>query len=792
MTLPLKPTLTTLLTLGILFFTFPHFACAQKYTISGTVEDHATGERLINASIFDPVTLKGVISNNFGFFSITLPAGEVSLVCSYVGFNPRRISFNLLKDTVIDIPLESRTHLGEVVVSAEKARSAIRNTQMSMTELTPETIKSIPVLLGEVDVLKALQLMPGVQSGNEGSSGIYVRGGGPDQNLFLLDGVPVYNVNHLFGFFSVFNTDAIQSVKLIKGGFPARYGGRLSSVLDIRLKDGNNKKFAAEGSIGLISSKLTLEGPIVRDKTSYIVSARRTYIDLLASPLIKAATAQNAMATTGGYFFYDMTAKINHRFSNRSRLFFSAYTGKDQAYVNTKSTNSKNLETTTFKLGWGNATAALRWNFIIGPKLFSNTTLTYSKYNFNTDIENRSEVSDTLSSKYGFSYDSGIRDWSGRVDFDYQPAPNHSVKFGYSQIIHAFLPGVTVYRMQEGSGVTPVDTTYGNSRIPAHELELYAEDDWQISPRLKVNAGVHASAFLVEDSIYKSFEPRISALYLANENLSFKAAFTRMSQYIHLLTNSTIGLPTDLWVPSTALIKPEKSTQYALGMVWNTGKGYELSVEGYFKSMDNLIEYKEGASYFSLQVDWQNKLAFGRGVAYGGEFLIRKTEGKTTGWIGYTLSRTDRKFEDISFGEWFPYRYDRRHDISIVLNHKFSNRIDIGATWVYGTGNAVTLPLENYQVILWPNWTTWTPIDYFETRNSYRMPAYHRLDIGVNFHKERKWGTRTWSFGIYNVYNRKNPFFIEGIVWSNDNTPKLRQYSLFPIIPSFSYSFRIK
>ncbi len=778
---------------------------AQKFTISGTIEDQSSGERLINANIYDPVAFKGVISNNYGFYSITMPAGQVKLVCSYVGFKQRNISLDLRKDTIINLQLEPLTTLAEVTITAESARPALQSTQMSMTELSGKSIDKIPALFGEVDVLKALQLLPGVQSGTEGSSGIYVRGGGPDQNLILLDGVPVYNVNHLFGFFSVFNSDAIQTVKLIKGGFPARYGGRLSSVLDIRMKDGNNKMFGVEGSVGLIASRLTVEGPIKKDKTSFIVSARRTYVDVLAQPLIRIMAAnQGQSGSTGGYYFYDLTAKVNHRFSDRSRLFLSTYAGRDQAYIKIREESMNTLTKQDLGLGWGNVTTALRWNYQISPRLFSNTTLTYSKYDFLTSQDATLTASDTLQGKYAFSYDSGIRDLAGRIDFDWQPGPDHSVKFGYNHIFHQFRPGITVYQLKDGETGSAIDTTFGNRNINAQELDGYIEDDWQIGTRFKVNAGLHGSAFKVQDSTYASLQPRLSVLYMINENWSLKAAYSHMTQHIHLLSNSTIGLPTDLWVPSTAIIKPQKSIQYAIGTVYEFKDGIELSVEGYYKSMNNLIEYKEGSSFFSLNDDWQDKLEFGRGIAYGGEFLVRKTNGKTTGWVGYTLSWSKRKFDNISFGEWFPYRYDRRHDISIVLNHQFNKRIDIGATWVYGTGSAVTLPVMAYTRYVWPDtkpsWASFfTAGPYtilaYEGRNGYRMPAYHRLDIGINFHKEKKWGTRTWSFGAYNAYNRQNPFFMTQDLYAPQNGPlfiSFKQFSLFPIIPYFSYNFKLK
>ncbi len=791
--------------LAILLILISLSVFAQRFTVRGTIEDSQTGEKLISSNVYETSSMKGIASNAFGFYSLTLPAGPVKLNFSYIGYQAVVVVFNLKMDTLINVRLEPVIKLSEVTISADKAKSAVRSTQMSMTELSSKEIKSLPMLLGEVDVLKALQLLPGVKGGNEGTSGIYVRGGGPDQNLILLDGVPVYNANHLFGFFSVFNPDAIQNVKLITGGFPARYGGRLSSVLDIRMRDGNNKKFSAEGSVGIIASKLTIEGPLIKDRTSFIVSGRRTYIDVLSQPIIRAVASREGGGNfNAGYYFYDLNAKVNHKFSDKSRLFLSAYSGQDKAYLNSGDkgeVQGQSFETqSNAGLGWGNLTAAIRWNYVITPKLFANTTFTYSKYNFITSMLDQQKNDNVLEHKYQFAYNSGIVDLAGKIDFEYLPDPNHTIRFGYNQIYHTFKPGVSVLSLKENS--IGIDTTFGNKNIYAHEGAIFIEDDWNISPRLKANIGLHFSGFKVSDSTYTSLQPRISARYLINEKLSVKAAFTTMSQYIHLLTNSTIGLPTDLWLPATEKIRPERATQYAFGLVYDPTEGIEISLEGYYKAMKNLIEYKEGASFFSFENDWQDKIEIGEGRAYGFEILARKQMGKTSGWIGYTLSWSERKFENISFGEWFPYRYDRRHDISIVLNHSITDDIDIGITWVYGTGNAVTLPLEKYASLssFSYDFQYFNGIEAFENRNSYRMPAYHRLDIGINFKKLTKWGQRVWSFGAYNLYNRKNPFYLQfstqALTNKTDNSVTfkrvLKQYSLFPLIPSISYSFKIK
>ncbi len=768
----------------------------NKYTISGYVYDKQSGEALISASVYDKKSMKGTITNNYGFYSLTLPEGDVELTFSFVGYTSITKNIKLNKNISINFNAEMNNLLSEVKIIDKKEDNIVSSTQMSVNKLPVSDIKKLPVLLGEIDIIKTIQLLPGVQSGSEGSSGLYVRGGGPDQNLILLDGVPVYNVNHLFGFFSVFNADAISSITLVKGGYPARYGGRLSSVLDIRMKEGNSKKIKAEGSSGLIASKLTIEGPIIKDKTSFIVSGRRTYIDLISIPFQKAIPDNNS---TGGYYFYDLTAKINHKFSDKSRLFLSTYMGNDKAYSKYKEKYVDNDITynqkAKFNLQWGNITSALRWNYKLNSKLFSNTTLTYSKYKFDvgeTFTETQTQNSNELKSINSFDYNSGIYDVAGKIDFDYYPNPLNSIKFGLGDIYHTFNPGINVYKVSTDN-ISNIDTSFGNDNIYAHELFVYAEDDIRLGARLKANVGVHYSGFYVKNTYYDAIEPRIALRFLLNDNLSLKASFTQMQQYILLLTNSTIGLPTDLWLPVTDKIKPMDATQYAIGSAYKLNSKINITVEGFYKKMNNLIEYKEGASFFDNSTDWQDKIESGEGWAYGGELLIKKEKGKTTGWIGYTLSWSLRHFENISFGNVFPYHYDRRHDISIVIMHKFNDKIDVGLTWVYGTGNAVTLAVEKYPSFFDVNSNQsnvfYDDIEHYDNRNGYRMPAYHRLDIGVNFNKQKKWGMRTWSVGVYNVYNRKNPFYL-AFGYDNNNHRVLKQYSLFPIIPSIRYSFK--
>jgi hypothetical protein len=801
----------------LLFLGASLVSAAQRHTISGYVTDKKTGERLVNANVYEQTTLKGSTANSFGFFSISLPAGKVTLVASFIGYQPNAIEINLEKDVVFNFELlSSSDEIEEVVVVGNKSNK-VEETQMSMMDIPIQKLQKIPVILGEADVLKVIQLLPGVQSGTEGTSGIYVRGGGPDQNLFLLDGVPVYNAGHLLGFFSVFNPDALKTVKLYKGGFPARFGGRLSSVVDITMKDGNMKKFEGNFSIGIISSKLSFEGPIIKDKTSFIVSARRTYLDLMAAPVIAYMNKREETNVWGGAFFHDYNMKVNHIFNDRSRLYLSAYFGKDKGYGRDDYTyeNSYNDVKTKiqyedkFGLSWGNTIASLRWNYIINNKLFSNSTLTYSKYIFDIGIESMTKdfIENTRNDNV-FRYYSGIEDWAAKVDFDYFPLPGHEVKFGAHYTNHLFTPGVTKLRFvnQDVNTSEVLDTTlFGNREIYANEISTYIEDDITLSDKMNLNVGLHLSTFIVDSKTYFRLQPRLAYRYRAGENWSLKASYSRMAQHVHLLTTSGISLPTDLWLPVTKTFEPPISDQVAIGTAINLPRDFTLTIEGFYKTMQNLIEYKEGASFTGSATNWESKVEMGRGWSYGGEFMIEKTVGKTTGWIGYTLSWTNRQFDKLNFGNVFPAKYDRRHDLSVVLTHTFSDKFDIGGTWVYGTGNAVTLGVMKYPRFVVPDQSSWhsSELQDYGGRNNFRMPAYHRMDIGMNFHKKKKYGTRTWSLSAYNAYNRQNPFILmwntksdwgenekgEWVQLSPTRTV-LSQFSLFPIIPSISYSYK--
>lgn len=780
----------------VTLFVVPLCLQAQKLTISGSVKSRNSGEHLIGASIYSIGTTQGTTANNYGFYSLTLPRDTVHLRVSYVGYEPLTLRFLLSRDTTINLELNDGTQLKELEITSTAEDPIQESTRMGTIDVPIEQIKAMPALLGETDVLKVLQLLPGVQSGAEGSSGLYVRGGGPDQNLLLLDGVPVYNASHLFGFISVFNADAINHVELVKGGFPARYGGRLSSVIDISMKEGNAKELKGEGSFGLVASRLTVEGPIKKDRTSFIVSARRTYIDLLSRPMVKALSKGDV---TTGYFFYDLNTKINHRINDRNRIYLSTYLGDDKAYSRFRDSYDNQTPSgkehvsyeDEFSLRWGNITTALRWNKIFTNKLFSNVTATYSRYRFAVSAKSENKTTDASGTTTEFfkdEYTSGIRDYALKWDMDYIPNPNHYIKFGVQGIEHLFTPGVYSYHDTEKK-----DTTFGARKIFAEEFYGYVEDDFLITDKLKVNAGVHASGFYVQNKFYHSLQPRFSARYLLTPEVSLKASYAEMTQYIHLLTNAGLGLPTDLWVPATQRIRPERSYISSAGLAYNLNKTYEVSLEGYYKKMKGLIEYKDGASYLNIESDWQTKVETGSGESYGAELFLQKKTGRVSGWVGYTLSWTNRTFANLNNGKTFPYKYDRRHDVEVALTYSWKENKDLALTWVYGTGTAVSLPKSSYAQngsdIPLENYYAGGSIDFYESRNNYRMRAYHRLDLSYTTKKKTNWGERAWSIAIYNVYSRKNPFFMD-VGYDKKGNKKFIQYSLFPLIPSIAYRFK--
>lgn len=766
----------------------------EHYTISGYVREAVSGESLIGVNIYASDHKMGTVTNTYGFYSLTLPASDTTdIVYSYVGFRSDSVRIPLYKDADINISLKQNLQLDEVTITADRQEKQSESVKMSTIKLPVAQVKSVPSLLGERDVLKVLQLMPGVQKGSEGSSGLYVRGGGPDQNLIILDDAIVYNASHLFGFFSLFNGDALKSVELIKGGFPARYGGRLSSVLDMNMKEGNKEEWHEEGGIGLLSAHMTIEGSLKKDKSSIILSGRRTFADILMYQFLRNQKT--------GYSFYDFNAKVNYDFGRNNKLYLSGYFGQDKYSIKDISDNYN--ETAGFN--WGNATATLRWNHLISNKLFSNASIIYSTYRFriNDKILDRRD-----SSNYFAAYYSGIRDYSVKYDMDYLPDPKHWIKAGVITIYHRFNPNAYVLDDEENKSYVN-DVTY----IKGIESGIYAEDTWHPMQPLRINGGLRFSHFIATRNTYHSLEPRLSISLSLKNDFAIKASYAAMNQYIHLLSNTGISLPTDLWVPVTDKVKPQRSQQLALGLVKDvSAPNLTISLEGYYKKMNNVLGYKEGSTFIivddpttAYKRDWQETVTAGRSWSYGMEFLLKKNTGRFTGWVGYTLSWTLMQFDSLNSGKKFYSRYDRRHDISVAGIYKLTDHITFSGTWVYGTGNAVTLPISTYQIganmpDLGPEQgifsfnnrgTGYSGFDYGQ-KNNFRMSPYHRLDLGIQFRKTKKWGERTLDISIYNVYNRMNPFFYYVGTKYADGKPYgvLKQVSLFPVIPSVSYSIK--
>ncbi len=790
----MKKTLLYIYVCTLVFIVASSSTYAQRFTISGTVKDANTGEFLIGANVYLKELMKGVSTNTYGFYSITVDKGVYNLVSSFVGYKDYEEKITLDKNIKINVSLEPNViTTKEVVISGQREDKNIQSTDVGRVDIPIEKMKKLPAIFGEVDIIKAIQLTPGVLSAGEGNTGYYVRGGGPDQNLILLDEAVVYNASHLLGFFSVFNADALKNVELIKAGMPANYGGRLASVLDISMKEGNNKKFEIDGGLGLISSRLTIQGPIKKDKCSFIVSGRRTYIDLLMRPFLKSSSPFKK----GGYYFYDLNAKINYYFSDKDRLFLSGYFGKDVFNLKGGGNFSNSID-------WGNATASVRWNHLFNEKLFSNTTFVYSDYKFNLKADQ---------SLYEMKLYSGIKDYSAKLDFTYIPAIRHNIKFGMDYIYHIFTPNNASAKSD-----TTVFDLGGKVKLYSHEIAFYASDDFDVTEKIKISGGLRYSMFFhvgpydryIMDNIgkidstisykrgqlikmYQGLEPRISVKFGIKSHSSIKASFSMNYQYIHLVSYTSVSLPMDIWVPSTSIVKPQIGYQYSIGYFQNFKKNmWETSLELYYKDMRNQIEFKEGSQPVdNIKNNTDNNFTFGRGWSYGGEVYIKKRMGKTTGWIGYTLSWTQRKFPEINQGKVFYAKYDRRHDISIVITQELGKRWSISVVWVYATGNAMTLPVSRY-------FLSGNIVNEYSERNAFRMPAYHRLDISATYEGKEKPGKRfhsSWNFGIYNVYSRMNPYYIyfetTGTILPDFNLQTVaKQVSLFPIIPSVTWNFK--
>ncbi len=789
-------------------------AAGQSYTISGTVTDSLSGETLIGAAVMDLRSGKGALTNAQGRFSLTLKSDSVRLRVTYVGYSPIFEDILLKSNQKRTFRMQSSTELKTVVVKSERVNN-VRSSQMSAIDIPVEQLKSVPVLFGEADLVKALQLLPGVQSGSEGNSGFYVRGGGPDENLFLLDGVPLYNVSHLGGFFSAFNTDAVKGVTLYKGSFPAHFGGRLSSVLDVTTNNGNDKQLHGNASIGFISAKLSVEGPIKSERTTFCLSGRRTYADFLLQPLVKRLADRREYKLRAGYYFYDVNGKLTHRFSDRSRLFASYYMGSDVVYTRIRTLATDVQEQyLNFDTKWGNIVASARWNYELTPKLFMNITGAYTRYSNTVGVDYETvtlatEEQESATSEFDMDYISRINDLSLRADFDFTPNPDHLMKFGASMIHHVFLPEVSsahlnAYNADLMNNSMVIDTSVNSGSILAEELTAYAEDDWSISETVKLNYGLNFSGFAVEHKFYPTLQPRLSGRVMLGEGLSLKGGYAYMTQFMHLLSTTSVSMPTDLWVPVTRDVPPMYAHQVAGGVFYEAGAIGDFSVEGYYKKMHNLLEYKDGATFFGSSESWEEKVVLGDGWAYGVEFLLQRNVGNLTGWIGYTWSKTMRQFDRpgqvLNDGKPFPAKYDRRHDLSIVLSYKVNDKMDFSATWVYSSGNAATLSLQEYAE------AQQTANDYADVdpegwggylshpsgRNNFRMPDYHRMDISANFHRKFRRCSRTINVSVYNLYNRKNPYMIYE---SHEYTYKgyngaLVQLSIFPILPSVAYTLK--
>ena len=778
--------------IGCLVFFLMTFITGTLFSqrvLHGYIMENGSQEHLPGVVCYSKTHRISTESNAYGYYALNLPNADSIYVCfQFVGYQAFELCILKSSPLNLDVFLKSAGQLNEVIVESSR-ESVVQSPQLGKIDIPVSQIKDIPALFGEKDVLKVIQLLPGVQKSGEGNNGIYVRGGGPDQNLIVLDDATLYNVSHLFGFFSLFNGDALKSIELTKGGFPARYGGRLSSVIDIQMKDGHKETLHGDAGIGIISSRLNLEGPIIKNKSSFLISARRTYIDALVYPFLPEYAK-------GGYYFYDLNAKADYRITSKDRLFLSGYLGRDRFYFNIKEINDGSSNSNS--LDWGNKTMTLRWNHVVNSQLFLNSSLIFSDYTYQI-----SSIFKDPSNTFSLLYQSGIRDYGIKISADYLPSSKHHIRFGLQSCYHQFTPEAISVKGLLNSNINQF------TLFEALESGLYFEDDWTLSKKIRMLIGFRESSYQLKKQWIINPEPRLSARYLLDSLWALKISYARMNQYLHLLSNSGIGLPTDLWVPATEKVGSMSSDQIATGISRSFfNQQIECSWEGYYKFLYNVIAYKDGASFFSDVIgsfnnsnsSWENKVTSGNGTSYGSEFLIRKSQGRVNGWIGYTLSWTQFTFRDLNFGKAFFPRYDRRHDLSLVGIFKFNESFKFSATWVYGTGNAITLPISTFNPSQYSAYgpaaggvnqilSGWGLEDYGQQRNAYRMGAYHRLDLGFQFSKKLVYGVRTLEFSIYNAYNRYNPFFYY-IESQSDGSDKLMQVSLFPLIPSISYSWR--
>ncbi len=745
-------------------------ASEKSVTISGYVLDASSGESLIGTNVYLDGLKIGTSTNSYGFYSLSIPVEqEVRVIFSYMGYKPQVKKLFLKKNFKLTIKLSPQIISTEdIVVTARKKNENIEKKQMSVMDVPVRMVKQLPAILGETDVLKVIQLLPGVQSGSEGTTGFYVRGGNADQNLVLLDEATVYNPNHLFGLLSSFNSRAINNVTMIKGGFPAQYGGRLSSILNISMKEGNSKSYHVDGGLGVVTSKLTVEGPLLNDKASFIVSARRTYLDLLLKAFPSLSNTK--------YSFYDLNAKVNYKISHNDRFFLSYFSGRDNAaYI---AANSLNYD---FK--FGNSTSTLRWNHLFGEKLFSNTSLVYNTYLMNLK---------TNQGNFYSEFYSQIKDITAKTDFEYFPNPAHTIKFGVQYTQHSITPTGTSGNIKTDSLATVLNAAHIQKKTAA-EGSIYMNDAINVSKSFGLNLGVRVPAYKIKQTSYYGFEPRATLKYTLSPVASLKAAYTVMHQYLHLVPSSTASFPTDIWLPSSKTVKPQRSEQYALGYFRNFEKNrYETSIEAYYKTMQNQVAFKEGTQLLE-QTDIDQQLVFGKGWSYGVELLAKKRSGKYNGWISYTLSWTNQKFPDLNFGKTFPFKYDKRHDLSAVGIYNFNKNWTISADFVFTSGNVVTLP--EGRVNVYEGGDLYNGVfDVYTGRNNYRLGNYHRLDVTATYKYASSFFNKNYDgefvLSIYNLYSHQNPYFIYVDVDGVTHKPYAKQVSLLPIIPSLSFNFR--
>jgi len=793
---------------SVVLKTAPVPARTRRYAISGHITDAATGETLIGAGVLSGKT--GAVTNEYGFYSLPLPAGRHQLRVAYIGYEQVVVDLDLQRDTVLNFALKSSEELAEARIVARKD-AGLQSTYLGSLQVPLVQIRSTPQLFGEADLVKALQLLPGVQGGQEGLSGLYVRGGGPEENLVMIDGVSVYNMDHMLGLFSIFQPEAVKDVTLYKGSFPARYGGRISSIVDIRTNDGNMKETHGSLTVGVLNDRFHLEGPIVKDKLSYSLSARGLHT-VIAEPVLRLFLKNQYY----NYYFYDLNGKLTWRAGDKDRLYLSLYHGADNGGVNVKEHEDEWENGDSHKAGydgdikmgvnWGSTVGALRWNHIFNGKLFSNTTLFVNRYRMIMSLDEKENFTmgeKTWENTMRGSYTSGIRDFGFRTDFDWTPSPSHLVKFGADYTAHDFLPETSLYL--EDEEVPGITMPSKGKHFIGNDASLYAEDNISIGEHFTLNPGLRLSWFNTQGQNYYSLQPRLSTKVDLGRGWAIKAGYSRMAQYVHLLSSTIIALPLDLWVPITKDIRPVTADHYSAGVYYDGLPGWEFSVEGYWKEMDNLMEYKEGVQFVFSSDAWETQVETGRGRAYGLEFFIQKTAGKTTGWISYTLSRSERWFPDgsINLGQPFPYKYDRPHAFNLTLNHKFSEKVDVSLSWIFSSGSTMTLA-QRATAVYEPEVSSRYDLSnihysfYVGSRNNYRLPPSHRLNLGVNLrHRTRRDNEAVWNFSIYNAYNAMNPHFIieeSRYDWDGENQKyktkrMIKKMTILPIIPAFSYTY---